>query len=290
MQAISPVPSPAPVSPQSLSYNQPPAVLLIGGPGSGKSFSLATVLKYGLRLVIAGTEPRFHESVLDAATKMGLDKSRIFLKYIPPVKVNLSTFMKNAQLANQLSFEALTQMKGSFDKPEYQQYYELLRTLSNFKDDITGAELGAIDTWGPDTCFTLDSLSGLNIMVRDYVTGAKPVLAPGEWQIMMEQEERLINLIASNTKCMFVLTAHVEREMNEVTGGTINTAGALGKRLAPKLPRFFSEVIHTHRVGSKYLWSTMTEMYDLKQRSLPLSDKLEPDFGPIIAAWRARNG
>lgn len=280
--------STAPASLPSTNYNPGPAVLLEGGPGSGKSYSLATIIAQGLDLFVVGTEPRFHESIVDAVVSKGLPRSKLHTKYIPPSKVNLATFTKNAQLANQLSFEALTQMKGSFEKPEYQQYHQLLKTLSDFVDDETQQSWGSVDTWGADRALCIDSLSGLNIMVRDYCTGAKPVLSPGEWQIMMEQEERLINMLTSNCKCMFILTAHVEREMNEVTGGTINTAGALGKKLAPKLPRFFSEVIHTHRVGTQFYWSTITEMYDLKKRSLPLSDKIPPDFGPIIAAWRAR--
>lgn len=273
---------------QSTNYNPGPAVLLEGGPGSGKSRSLATIIAQGLDLFVAGTEPRFHESIIDAVKELKLDRSKLHTCYIPPSKVGLSTFIKNAQLANQLSFEALTQMKGSFEKAEYQQYHKLLKCMADFVDDETGQHWGAIDSWGNDRCFVIDSLSGLNLMVRDYCTGAKPVLSPGEWQIMMEQEERLINMVTSNCNCMFVLTAHVEREMNEVTGGTINTAGALGKKLAPKLPRFFSEVIHTHRVGTSFYWSTITEQYDLKKRTLPLSDKITPDFAPIIKAWRER--
>lgn len=261
--------------------------MLLGGPGSGKSYSIGTLLKAGLEVFVIGTEPGFEESIIDACVAMRCDRAKLHTRYIPPVKTTLQTFMNTAKQVNSLSFESLTQMKGSFEKPQYQQFMELLKCLENFTDD-NGTSFGGVDSWGPDRALVLDSLSGLNIMAKDWAIGAKPVPAPGEWGMAMDQEERLINLLTSNVRCAFVLTAHVEREQNEVTGGTINTVGAIGKRLAPKLPRFFSEVVHVHRLGASFYWSTITEMYDLKKRSLPLGDKLEPSFVPIIEAWRKR--
>jgi hypothetical protein len=261
----------------------------MGGPGSGKSYSLGTIIKGGLDLFVLGTEPGFEESIFESIRAQGLDRSKVHTKYIAPVRTSFTKLMENAKQINTLSYEALTKMSGSFNKQEYQQYWQLLLTLSNFKDD-QGKEWGPVDDWKFDKALTIDSLSGLNIMVKDYCVGAKPAPHQGEWGMAMDQEERLLNKLTSDISCLFVLTAHVEREQNEVTGGSTNTVGAIGRKLAPKIPRFFSEVVHTRREGTNFFWSTATEMYDLKRRSLPLGDKIVPSFVPVIEAWRSRNG
>ena len=61
---------------------------------------------------------------------------------------------------------------------------------------------------------------------------------------------------------------------------------ALGTKLAPKLPKDFSDVVYSYREGSQYFWSTITPQMDLKHRLLPLKDKLSPSFGQVVQAWR----
>ena len=104
----------------------------------------------------------------------------------------------------------------------------------------------------------------------------------------MNAEEKLILKLTATLNCYFCLTAHVEREMQEATGFTQLMAGALGKRLAPKLPRTFSDVVLTYREGAKFYWSTTAPNVDLKARTLPLDPKLEPTFGPIVAGFAQR--
>jgi len=84
----------------------------------------------------------------------------------------------------------------------------------------------------------------------------------------------------------FVLICHAEAEVDEVTGGKTVTAATLGRKLGPKLGRFFSEVIHTKRDGNKFSWSTASYNYDLKTRYMSISETLEPSFKPMITKWR----
>ena len=279
----------APTPATSVTTYKAPSVLLMGGPGSGKSYSLASVVKAGLDLFVIGTDPGFEESIFEAARAQGLDRTKIHTKYIAPVKTSFAKLMDNAKQINQLSYEALTKLSGNFNKHEHQQWWQLLLTLSDFKDD-QGKEWGPVDNWKFDRALAIDGLSGMNIMAKDFCVGAKPAPHQGEWGMAMDQEERVLLKLCSDVMCLFILTAHIEREVDEVSGGSRNTVGAIGRKLAPKIPRFFSEVVHTKREGSTFFWSTTTEMYDLKRRSLPLSDKIPPDFGPIIEAWRKRNG
>lgn len=264
-----------------------PAILLIGGPGSGKTDSLGSLLEYFADVFVLGTETRFKDSLLDSVVRRGLDKSRLHTRLVQPLPGSFSSLIASATLINTLSYESLCAIKNDPSKSSYGQFIELLRCLSDFVDD-TGKHWGPVDSWGADRALCIDSLSGLNLMALDLVVGTKPVKAMGEWGVAMDNLERLINTLTSSVKCMFVLTAHVDRETDEITGGTTLQVGALGKKMAPKLPRFFSEVVHARREGDKYYWSTITPNYELKRRVLPFGDKIEPSFKPIVEAWRKR--
>jgi hypothetical protein len=67
-------------------------------------------------------------------------------------------------------------------------------------------------------------------------------------------------------------------------------ASTLGRKLGPKLPRFFSDVVHVKRDGPKFTWSTSTPNVETKARNVPISGDLSPSFGPIIASWRKSAG
>lgn len=60
----------------------------------------------------------------------------------------------------------------------------------------------------------------------------------------------------------------------------------LGRKLAPRLGNFFSDVIHVRRDGTKFLWATDTANADLKARHVPLAGNLTASFAPLYAEWR----
>lgn len=263
----------------------------MGPPGSGKTDALTTVLQHKSieKLVVLGTEPRFHESIIDSAVRRGLDKAKIATHLVAPTSTPIESMIETANLIHTMSYEGLAGMKQGIQKQRYGQFITLLKSLQSFTDDITGEVLGPVSKFPSSWVFALDSLSGINIMCRDLVVGAKPAPAQGEWGVMMDQEERLLNELSSSVPCLFILTAHIDREADQISGGTKVVVGALGNKLGPKIPRFFSEVINTKLANNTYLWSTSEHGYDLKRRSLPISDKIEPSFVPIIEAWRKRD-
>lgn len=125
-------------------------------------------------------------------------------------------------------------------------------------------------------------------MASDLVKGDKPNMHQGEWGVAMNMIEQLLQTFSSSSKCMFILTAHVDRETNEITGGSNVYAAALGKKLAPKLPRFFSEVVMSYQELGIFYWKTQDSVAALKRRSLPFGQKIEPTYRPIIDAHRRR--
>ena len=259
------------------------STLLLGPPGSGKTHALRTLLDAGLEVFGIFTEPRGPEIVSDT------DPDQFHWRYISPQSPGWAAMMESADLINKYTFEDLTKIKSGVNKTAYRQFYNLLAACANFTCDRTGKSYGPIDNLTNKQAFFIDSLSGVNIMAMDLVVGSKPTKAVGEWGVAMDNEERLINTWCSDLKCFFVLTAHIEREQDEISGATHIMASALGRKLAPKIPRFFSDVVHCKRVeGSTFAWSTITPQMDLKARTLPFQDNIPPSFVGIVERWKAK--
>lgn len=263
--------------------------LLVGPPGSGKTTSLVSFIKAGLDLFIIGTDAGFEESILDAMEREKLPLDKLHYQYIAPASASWSALLDNASKVNMMNYEGLSTLKSGMNKSDYRQFVALLSAMADFTDDRTGKSYGPIDSFERNCCFALDSLSGINVMAMDLMIGGKPTAHQGEWGVAMNMEEKLILKLTSDLKCFFVLTAHIEKEPDLVTGIPITMVGALGRKLAPKLPRTFSDVILSVKEGNKFTWSTAAIGVDLKSRSLPIADNLAPSFVPIVELWKRRN-
>lgn len=263
--------------------------LLVGPPGSGKTTSLITFIEAGLDLFVIGTDPGFEESILDAVERKGLPLDKLHYQYIAPASAPWSALLEAAGKVNMMGYDNLSSLKSGISKDGYRQFIHLLSAMSNFVDHRTGKEHGPIDDFKEDCCFAVDSLSGINVMAMDLMIGGKPTAHQGEWGVAMNMEEKLILKLTSDLKCFFVLTAHIEKEPDLVTGIPITMVGALGRKLAPKLPRTFSDVILSVKEGNKFTWSTAAINVDLKSRSLPIADNMPATFVPIVETWRRRN-
>ena len=268
-------------------YIQPPAILLAGESGGGKTFSLSTLIEAGLEVFVISTEPTGIESLIDAVSTKKLPINKLHWKQITPARQGFSDLEKMAEKIGSMTYESLSKLMPQGDRKK-SKFIELLSTLNNFVDDKDGKVYGSVDSFDYNCAVVVDSLSGLNLMAMDLAVGDKPTAHQGEWGVAMAALEKLLNSLSSGLRCMFILTAHLEREADELTGGTKLMASALGRKLAPKLPRYFSEVVHAYRTEDKFYWSTSSIHVITKRRVLPLSDKIPPTFQPIVEAYRSR--
>lgn len=259
-----------------------PKVMLIGPIGCGKTHALRSIIEAGFKVGAVFTEPGM-ETVAD------IPADKLAWHYIPPAGPDWNDMIDSAKKINTLTFKLLSEM-GDVNKSKYQEFIDLLKCLSNFTDDRTGNVLGSVDSWGYDRVLFLDSLSGLNIMAMNLVTGSKPVKSMADWGVAMDNLERLITRLTTAIKCPVVVTAHPERETDEVNGGSNIMASTLGRKLAPRLPRFFSDVIYVGRNKDDFYWSTSMTGADLKARNLPRGEKLKPSFVPLFTEWSRRTG
>lgn len=276
-------PKGAPLPPATIA----PSILLLGAPGSGKTYSISTLLEAGLEVFAIITEPNGLETLLDVIRAKGLDSSKLHVRSIAPSRPGVKVLQGLASTISRGNFETLSKMSPSPGRQDAQMH-QFLKALEDFVDDRTGESFGSPFNFGPGRAVVVDSLSGLNLMAWDLVVGEKPTAHQGEWGVAMNFLEKLLNTLCGDFHCPFIITGHIEREQDEITGGTKNMTSTLGRKLAPKIPRFFSEVIYCRRENASYYWSTVEHNTDLKTRNLPLGDKIPPSFKPLIEAYLHR--
>ena len=167
--------------------------------------------------------------------------SKVHYSKVMPATIDWDTLRMNAERTNTLDMKAL-QAAPSPNKADFKQFIDVYATLAEFVDQH-GENFGAVDSWEDDRVLVIDGLSGLSKMSMHLVVGAKPVKTQPEWGCAMGNLQNLIEKLCDDTKCTFVLVSHVERQKDELTGGTHLTLSTLGNKLAPELVKLPDEII-----------------------------------------------
>lgn len=272
---------------------QPPSVLLQGASGAGKTSSLPTYIQSEVELFVIGTEPGFVDSLIDRVRELKLDMNKLHWMEILPATEGWDALTEMATKIGSLDFEGVSKLKGVGKEKTRVPAMNLLKGLENFVDARTAQAFGSFTSWDDSRCLAIDSLSGLSTIAWYLTVGNKPTGAPGEWNIAMNFIEAILMKINSDRRCHFALTAHIEKEMDEITGVQRIMTSTLGRKLAPKIPRFFSEVVYAQRTMDAnnkpaFTWSTVDRNADLKNRILPVGTNLAPSFTQVVDGYRAR--
>lgn len=258
-----------------------PNIMLIGPIGGGKTHALKTLLEAGLDVYAIFTEPDM-EVVADT------DPRRFHWNYIPATTPSWDEFEEMSRKINTLSFENLCKVIDP-DRSKYQQFLQLIATLGNYKCQRTGKAYGPVDKLDPEkSAVVIDSFTGTSLMSMMLQVGGRPVRGKQDYGVAMDQLEKLILRFCLAIPSTCVLTAHPEKETNEITGLTVTTISTLGQKLAPKLGRVFSDILYAYREGDKFFWSNMAANVELKKRNLPFNDRHAPSFVPLLQNWRDR--
>lgn len=259
-----------------------PKTLLMGPPGSGKTWSIVTLLQAGVEVFAILTEPNALPNILARIKQVNAPIDKFHYKYVPPLNASFDAMKSMMDIVSVQSYSAIADLKSGIAKDKCSGMKDVLFSIQNFIDDKDGKSYGDATTWGYDRALVIDSLSGLNLLAQQLTVGLKPTMHQGEWNVAMNVEEMLINKLTSDMKSYFVVLAHIDRNINETTQQMVITPAALGSKLGPKVGRFFSEVVLARRAGDKFTWSTLEPFAEVKQSALPIKVDLVPSFVPIV--------
>ena len=258
-------------------------ILLVGGSGTGKTYSLRTLIDAGLKVAVVFTDPGM-EAVIDVPCEKGFH-----WRYTPPFAPDWTQLLTNAENINKLSNKALQELSDP-NRSKYREWFDFISAMSNFKCERCGLQVGPLDKLNYEWAVVNDGLSGISIMSRHLAVGGKAIMSQPDWGVAMDNIEKYMMLFTGGIKSFGVMISHLERETDEITGGITLMASTLGRKLAPKLPRMFSDVVQARREGTKFVWSTATFNVDLKARNLPIADNMQPTFVPLVEEWRRKQG
>ena len=263
-------------------------VLLMGPSGTGKTYSIGTLVDLGVETFYLSLESGM-ESLLGYWTDNGkeIPENLHWHKLAAPV-ANLNEMITNAKNINTLNLDSLAKMTDP-NKSKHNQFISLLEALNNFPDDRTGELFGPVNEWDQSRILVIDGATGIATCAMALVIGGKAVRNQSDWGIAQDQIIKLVQMLCDNCACHFVLLAHVEREVDNVLGGVKLMVSTLGKAIAPKFPAMFSDVILSARTGDKFTWDTASVMADVKSRSLTMRSDHPPTFKSIIDKWTSRN-
>lgn len=264
-------------------------VMLIGPAGTGKTHSIGTLVDAGVEVFFLSLESGM-ESLFGYWTDRKLPvPPNLHWHALPAPKAGFADMLESAKSINMLSLDALAKMQDP-NRSKHNRFISLLEALNNFPDDRTGQKFGAVNTWGPSRALVIDGMTGIGHCAMSLVIGGKAVKNQSDWGIAQDQVEKLLRQLCDGCSCHFVLLSHVERETDQVLGGTKLMVATLGRALAPKIPPMFSDVILAVRTGEKWVWDTGTPMADVKARNMPFASNLPASFAPLLEKWKSRGG
>lgn len=271
------------MQPQQQAQIPGPKILLMGDSGTGKTQALSTLIEAGVTPFVIATEQNFLQ-----VAKPFLNK--LHYKYIAPVPdTSWSNMEDMLKKINVLSYENLCKTVDPL-KQTHNKILEVVAACNEFICDCHGTKHGSSVHWGTDRALVIDSFSGLSDMAFALVVGNKPVRAMPDYGVAQNALKMFLNKLTTDLKCIVVLIAHLEREKDELTGGTTITVKTIGQKLGPDIPRLFSDVIRTRRDGATFSWDTADTQSTVVARHLPIASNQRPSFVPIINKWKELGG
>lgn len=261
-------------------------VLLMGESGTGKTHALRTLMDDpGLTDVfVVFTEPGME--ILADLPHDNPNGPNYHWAYVRPTAVGTNTLLSKAERMSRLTWDAMQKKTDDPDKEKYDAGVRLLRTLNQPVCEECGATFEDVTEWKNDKVIAVDSLSGINSAAMQLVAGGAIAKSQPQWGAAMDTEMQIINQLCYDTGAHFVLTAHIDKQVDEINGGQVVSVNALGRKNAPEIPKNFSDVVLTYREQDKFYWSTTSPNVSTKARNLPFSTSITPGFRQILDNWR----
>lgn len=291
MVALVPNPNPSSSPDKTDEFLQnfpPPAVLLMGEPGTGKTTSVFTCLEKGLEVNILTTEPSGLQPLIGKIRRENPSLiNNLHWHAVTPAPANWAALAELADMVTKHDYESISKEKKGIAKKQTAKFREIIDTTAKFICERTGEDLGDVTMRGENSVFVFDSLSGLSQIAYNHTVGYKPNPHMGEWGEMQSLIRNYLYAVLGDRNCYTLVLAHVEIETDEVNFDLKKTmVSTLGKKLAPSLVKMFNEVVQSKRDGTSFFWSTSDGSSVLKTSVLPIASKLKPSFELVVDAYR----
>jgi hypothetical protein len=228
-------------------------LMILGESGSGKTGALASLAEAGYRLLI-----------IDADN--GLD----ILSNVLDKKYQGNVFYETC-------IDEVREMGGQFVPKTAKAWIKATKLLTRWK--TATEDLGSSDTWDNSTIIVIDSLTMLSQMAMNLVIMINARLGKAPWQSDYLEAQRLVEgmlamLYSDATKCHVIVLTHVQYVSDPESKDSEKPLmrgfpTAVGKALAPKIPRYFNSVLlakvrGTGSAARRVLYTRPQGLIDLK--------------------------
>jgi len=243
-------------------------LIYVGASGTGKTGSLASLVKAG-----------YHLRILDLDNGVG--------PLISFVKRDCPELLKNVDVIQCRDKFKADPIKGAAVSGTPKAYTDANKWLTKWDDDSIPAE------WGAKTILVIDSLTLLGRAAFRWAQGMDPTCKdPRQWYNSAQQTilTMLDMLTSAEFRTNLIVISHVD--LVELPDGTTKGyASSIGRALGPKIPSVFNNMILAESKGTgesvKRTITTMpTQLLDLKNEkpfSIPKSLPLETGMATIFA-------
>lgn len=237
---------------QSSAYTK---LLLIGDSGSGKTGSLASLVKAGFKLRIIDLDN-------------GLDVLRLYIMRDCPDKID------NVEFRTIRDKIKSSPVGPVIDGPA-KAFVEATKMIDNWKyttDDGIAVDLGPPATWGKDCILVIDSLTLLSEAAMNWAMMMVPRSKDGKFDgraVYFEAQKAIRStlsyLTSESLRVNVIVTAHIRyTDMPDGTKKGFPTSA--GEALNPEIPRYFNSTVRflTDPSGKRTIQTGATPLMDLK--------------------------
>lgn len=268
-----------------------PKELLLGPAGTGKSYSIGTLVDW-CQVHDFTVHVLFTENSLETLLGYWADVEKpipscLRWHVVPSPTLPLSALVQGAKDAGMMSYDQLTRLIDP-NRSKNNPWEKFVRILTDVPDDRTKKTFGNIGEWTNRQFLAVDSMTEAAAACFSMVVGNKPTSSQPEYLVAQNNFINWVRFITQSLQCGLVMTGHPRRQLNEVTGVTTIQVSAIGKALGDDIPRYFSEVIWCKNEPDGWWWDTAAFGVDTKKRYLPKASKIKPDFAQVMDLWLKR--
>jgi len=231
----------------------PIKMIFLGHSGMGKTGALASLASAGYRLRVIDLD-----AGANILRNVLTDPKSAYLKANPQAMDNVSI----ATVTEDLDLDGFTP-----SKKKATVWTRVQALTKGWKDD-EGRDYGPVREWGRGEILVIDSLTRLADAAIDFFLGingriglsltdprSKPQAV--EWGIVSDILASFIEAATLRAvPCNVIFNAHIEYISDEKTGILQGFPAALGKKLLPKIPRYFNNMLLAEVKGPKRIITT----------------------------------